>query len=94
MSSVFVKADPPEPKGIVFVKAEPLNNVLGKWLGWIVCLLIFLICLIYFSNVFAKPSKCRLNRTKYYDTDDGFRSEYKYDDSTFSVTHPYSDRSH
>lgn len=68
MTSVFVKADPPAPEALILLKPEPLDSVMGKWLSWILALIVFLLGLIYFSTNFAKVD-ITCDRKKYDDDD-------------------------
>lgn len=58
--------DQPEP--IILLEEEPVTNVLGKWLAWMLVMTIFVMCLIYFSNYFAKSTECpRISRRRRHD---------------------------
>lgn len=43
---------------IILLEDEPLDSVLGKWLSWMLVMIIFVMILIYFSNYFAKSTEC------------------------------------
>lgn len=75
MTSVFVKADPPEPEALILLKPEPLDSVMGKWLAWILTLVIFLLGLIYFSTSFAKSDIPCIEK-EYHVLDDEDKDQY------------------
>jgi hypothetical protein len=43
-------------KGVILIQDEPLFSVLGKWISWMLILVLTLIILIYFSNTAVKKS--------------------------------------
>ena len=43
---------------IILLEDEPITSVLGKWLAWMLVMIIFVMILIYFSNYFAKSTEC------------------------------------
>lgn len=47
-----------EIETIILLEEEPITNALGKWLAWVLVMVIFMMCLIYFSNYFAKSTEC------------------------------------
>lgn len=51
-------ADSLEPKGVIILRHEPDYNVLAKLFGWVLVMILFIVCLFYVSNMFnhnAKP---------------------------------------
>lgn len=47
---------------IILLEDEPITSVLGKWLAWMLVMIIFVMILIYFSNYFAKSTECMRKR--------------------------------
>ena len=43
---------------VILLEEEPLSSVLGKWLAWMLVMVLFVVILIYFSNYFAKSTVC------------------------------------
>ena len=49
----------PDPiNAVILIEPEPLKGWAGRWLGWMVVLILFVVALIYFSNYFAKDTEC------------------------------------
>ena len=47
-----------ELEAIILLQEEPITSALSKWLAWVLVMVIFMMCLIYFSNYFAKSTEC------------------------------------
>ena len=42
---------------VILLEDEPLSSALCKWAGWMAVMVIFIMCLIYFSCYFARNSE-------------------------------------
>jgi hypothetical protein len=49
---------------IILFEEEPITSVLGKWITWMAIMIVFVMCLIYFSNYFAFDKGCHKATTR------------------------------
>ncbi len=42
---------------VIILEEEPLSNAFCKWAGWMAVMIVFVMCLIYFSNYFARGNE-------------------------------------
>lgn len=43
---------------VILLEDEPLESVLGTWLGWMTTMVLFAVILIYVSDYFARSNEC------------------------------------